>query len=204
MTGLYRTALSAAVLLLCLGNGVPDKPPPPLELDAAAEELLANGEVHVTQEVWDTGGMTVGVIDVRATPEQTMAAVMDLPARVEDIGSLKSVDVYLQTASPERVGAEWLLTVFGTNIIFSVLYDVDREAGWCRYSMDKSRENGIESTEGSYQTYAHNGGTRLVYRGFSESGRYVPGFIKRWLAGSALVDQMQGMKRRAEESAGTP
>ena len=190
-----RALLLASALFLVAAD-IPDSPPGPLALTAKEQTIVGKGGVAVRLSTGDTGGGAVGVVDVAATPEATWAALMDLEARVAEIGSLKSVSIYENT--PKRMGAKFTLGILGTTVVFHILYDLDPANGWVRYRLDKSKENNLVEVQGAYQIYASGGGSRLIYRTYTDSGRSVPTFIKNWLASGSLKEQMGGIRKRAE------
>lgn len=170
-------------------------PPPPsaVGLSAAEEAVVAKGEVMVRY-----GGdakQTLAVVDVVAPPERVMKAVMDLPARVDDIGSLSAVELY--NRSGDDVSAKWTMTLAMVNVTFHIVYDCDLARHWCVYSLDGSKENDVDSSNGSYQAYAHGTGTRLVYRTDSLA-KGAPEWVRKKLADSAAKEMLGGMKNRAE------
>ncbi|MCA9493368.1 MAG: SRPBCC family protein [Myxococcales bacterium] len=184
-----------AALLLVVAAAVAAPPAPP---EPTADELakLTARDIVVRTETSEDGGSVVGLIDVAATPERTWAAVMDLPARVDAIGALKSVETYDVTDT--GLGATWTLKVFGVSVVFSSLYALDREHWTCVYDLDRSKDNDLTDASGSYQLVPLEGGTRIVYRSKMATGGPVPGFVKRWLAVDALTEQLTDMRARAE------
>ncbi len=195
-----KAAFLLASLLLLTAAGVPKSPPPPVELSAAAASTVNGGGVHV-ENIWDEATkmyVTFAVMDVKASPGAVIDAAVDLKARIGEVGAI--TDVILYRDEPGVRGGEWVLSIMGSENRFSILYEHDRSRGWCYYSLDKSRKNDILGSEGSYQAYAHNGGSRVVYRGYNDSGKAVPGFVSRWLGNSSLTDQMTGIKNRAEKT----
>lgn len=178
--------------------------PRPAELDLTADELaqLAAGEVVIRLEQTEGGGTSVGVVDVAAPPGRTMDAVLDLPPRVNESGALKEAAVTSRApprdGAPERMTGRFLVKVMGSTIVFHMAYEIDRAAGWSTFRLDESQPNDIVSADGSYHVYAIPGGSRVVYRSRSDSGRSVPEWIKRWLANNALRDQLVGIRARAQ------
>ena len=110
---------------------------------------------------------------------------------------LKSLDVYHQSADPERYKVKWVVGAMGLSATFHIDYAVDRADGWCRYALDGDKDSDIIKADGAYQVYAVGDHTRLVYRSQSESGRRMPGFVKRWLAHDSLMAQLKGISKRA-------
>lgn len=186
-----------ALIAPVLTAAIPLQPPPPLALTAEEEAELAAGEIVIRMDRGsETGGGAIGVVDVEATPEAALAALMDLGARVGEVGGLKAVETYLD--EPGRLGVRWELKVLTFPVVFHNLYTIDQSRGWVRYSLDPSRENGLAAVEGSYQVYPVPGGARIVYHSETDSGRPVPQWVKRWLATGALKEQLRGVERRAE------
>ena len=137
-----------------------------------------------------------GVVDVRAPADRTWDALLDVEARVGEIRGLKEATVYLR--EPNRVAAQWVVQVLTSQLRFSIVYDVDRSAGWCRYRLDPSRPNDLVSVEGAYQVLPVTGGTRVIYRSITDTGRQVPDFVRNWLATTSLAAQLVGIRNRAE------
>lgn len=183
------------LLLLTALAAVPDTPPAPLELTADELATLAKGDVAVRYVEADSGGGVVGFIDLPASKDAVWAAIFDMEARVGEISGLKSVEVYER--SPERLGVKWVISVIGSQVVFHLLYDLDPANGWCRYRLDTSKENDVVDVQGAYQLLPDGDRTRLVYRSETDSGRRVPGFVKRWLASDSLTQQLEGIKARA-------
>jgi hypothetical protein len=175
--------------------------PAPIALTNGESSQLAAGKV-VVRPPSSSEMAALGVVDVAAPPEAVWAAVFDFPARVQETGALKRADVYATADDPGGLGVEFALTVFGTDIVFSTRYRCELAQGWCPYSLDAARPQDLVAVDGSYQTYASGDGTRLVYRSQTDSGRYVPGFVRRWLAVESLSKQLEGIKARAEAASG--
>lgn len=172
--------------------------PPTVELSADELAKLAAREVVTRQDPTDGGTYTIGVIDVNAPTGKTFDAVVDFEARIGEVGGLESVTRYLN--EPKRVGARWELVVVGKRVSFTTIYDLDRAAGIAAYAMDKTQPNDLERVEGSYVVLPNGTGSRIVYRSIADSGMYVPGWIRSWLANSSLVEVLEGMRARAEKT----
>ena len=171
---------------------------PTVELSADELARLGTREVVVRQEPSDAGTYTVGVVDINATPAEVFAAVIDFEARIGEVGGLRSVSRYLE--EPDRVGARWELVVVGKTVSFTTLYDIDRAGLVAAYHMDKTQPNDIENVEGFYAVHPNGAsGARLIYRSLTDSGVYVPGWIRNMLANSSLVEVLEGMRTRAEK-----
>jgi len=189
--------LTASSLLLAAWSSTAaalPPPPSPISLSASEESVVSSGQVMVRY-----GGdarQTVAVVDVKAPPTAVMKAVMDLPARIHDIDSLTAVDIYANSGG--KVKAKWTMSIAMVNVDFHIAYDCAMEAGWCVYTLDDSKNNDLESSNGSYQAYPHADGTRLVYRTDSLAAG-APEWVRRKLADSAAKEMLGGMKARAEK-----
>jgi hypothetical protein len=162
----------------------------------AADEapLLAAGEVVV--RFAGNGKETVGFVDIAAPPERVMAAVMDLPARVREIGGLKSVHIYEEV--PGRlVAARWEMGLAMFTATFHIRYELDVARGYCVYTLDPAKPNDVKNSRGSYQVYAQGSGSRLVYRSVSQLDG-APEWAARKVATGSAKEMLLGMKRRAE------
>lgn len=174
--------------------GSPGKPPPPLEVSAAEAARLSAGEVVVRPA---TDGVTIAIADSKATPRRLIDAALDIEAREGEVSAISDVTVYLN--QPDAVGARFTITVLGSDTVFHTLYDADRDGGYATYHLDKSRENDLARSDGSYQAYPlGDGRTRLVFRVVADNGGWVPVWVKEKLTAGPLVDQVNGIRRRAE------
>lgn len=138
---------------------------------------------------------TLAVVDVAAPPDAVMKAVMDLPARVSDIGSLSAVELY--DRSGDDVSARWTMSIAMVSVTFHIQYDCELAQGWCVYTLDPARDNDVDSARGSYQAYAHGTGSRLVYRTDAIAAG-APEWVRKKLSDSSAREMLGGMKRRAE------
>lgn len=181
--------------------GMPEAPSP-LPLTADETATLADRDVAIRLEATEGGGLSVGIIDVNATPAKTMDAILDLPPRVNETGALRQVEVSgrqpASGAEPERLDARFQLKVMTSTIVFHVNYQIDRPGLWAVSTLDPTKENDLVSVYASYQVLETATGSRIIYRSQSDSGRSVPQWIKRWLANNALKDQLTGIRARAE------
>ncbi len=176
---------------------IPHTPPPPLALTADEESTLSEGKIVVRVDPGsETGGGVTGVLDVSAAPDVALDALLDLQARVGEVGGLRSVTRYLD--APEQIGVRWELRVLTFDVVFHNLYTIDRARGWVRYSLDPSKDNALASVEGAYQVYPVPAGTRIVYRTETDSGRRIPQWLKRKIATDSLEEQLSAIGKRAE------
>lgn len=185
--------LLLAVSLLCLAAA-----PTPTEPTPDEAEKLDKGKIVLRHEATDQGGRVTAIADVKAAPRTVLDAVMDLEARPDESSVLTSVDVYERTASPDVTGAKFLVTVMGSQTVFHIRYDCHRDDGYCTYALDPSKDNDIVSSDGYYLVLPRGSGSRLYYSSRTVTGRSLPGWVQRWLAGNALEGQVEGVRKRAE------
>ena len=165
-------------------------------LSDAERSLLASGETVARIDLVHTTADSTAIIDISATPEKVMAAVVDLPSQVPDVTTLRDVDMY--TSDSGRLGARWQTGALGQTMTFHVLYDVDRSANSCHFALDPGRDNEMVSMQGSYEIFPTPEGSRLVYHNVSDPGREAPGWLRRMLEQNVLVQQLVSIRRRAE------
>ena len=187
------TLLLAATLCASLAAALPP-PPAPLAVTAAEQGALAAREVVVRYQ--GPGKETVAIIDIRAAPEPVMAAVMDLEPRQRELSGIKTLEIYEQ--SPGHMGARWEVGIAMFGAVFHIQYDYVAAAGWCLYALDRSRENTIASSAGSYQVYAQGEGSRMVYRSVSVGSESTPEWLSKKLATGSAKDMLAGIRARAE------
>lgn len=177
--------------------GSPGSAPAPVSVTAEEAARLAAREV-VVRPAGGNAGQTLAIADCRATPAEIIDAVLDVEPRQREVSALTGVDVYLR--QPDAVGAKFTVTVLGSDTVFHVLYDVDRDGGYTRYHLDPTKPNDLAQSDGSYQAYGLGGDvTRLVFRTTVDNGGWVPGWVKEKLTAGPLVDQVNGIRARAEK-----
>ncbi|TVQ87252.1 MAG: hypothetical protein EA397_18205 [Deltaproteobacteria bacterium] len=173
--------------------------PPSYTLTESEEAQLAKGKVAVRHQPADTGGGVVAFAHVKAAPRKVLDEVMNLHARVDENGAITSLEVYLEEKEPERLGATWTLSVLGSKVVFHLLYECQRDDGFCVYQLDPDKESDLVSSEGHYIVTPRAEGTLLIYMSNTDTGRSMPGFLRRWIAGSSLNTQVEGIRERAEK-----
>ena len=176
----------------------------PPALTADEEATLEKGEAVVRYLDSETGGGTLAVLDIGASPDAVYAAVVDVEARKEDIGSLRTAEIYTGSVAEGAMGVKWEVRSFGVGAVFHTLYTLDAEERVAAWTLDTSKDNDIVSTDGSYTVFPREGGSRLVYQADTDSGRRVPTWIKNWLTQGALIEQLEGMRTRAEAAEAAP
>ena len=192
----YRPAVLILGLLTAFADAGPGQAPPPLALSSDQEATLDAGDVVV---LFPEGGETVGVIDVSATPDEVVDAVLDLEARVDEVALLRTLTLYRDEGDVR--GGLYVGGMLGIHANIHVLYQCDRTQGWCVFSLDDAYESSVDSAEGSYQAYAVSGATRLVFRTTAGSDLPVPSFVRHKVQSASVSEQLEGIAGRAAASA---
>lgn len=185
--------LLCMIALLCVA-AAPAAP----TLTQGEQKDFDKGKIVVRHEETDSGGRVTAVTHVSAPPAVVLDEVMNLEARQPESSVLTSVEIYRKQSAPDVTGATFTLTILGGKTVFSILYDCHRDQGYCTYTLDPSKKNDIVSSDGYYLVLPDGSGTRLVYASRADTGRSMPGWMKRWIAGSSLQGQVDGIRKRAE------
>jgi len=74
-------------------------PPPAVEVSPEEEEDLLARDIVLRVEDTEEGASTVAILDVAAPPRKVIDSVMDVTARVDEVGSIKSASVYQRRSS---------------------------------------------------------------------------------------------------------
>lgn len=183
------TLLPAALLFL---TGMAPAPAP-LTLTPEESKAVMGGEIVVRENGVDP---VIGIAYVSAPPTTVVEEVLNLTARVTEVGLIESLDVYLK--EPGKTGARWSVGALGFDATFHVIYEYDMATGWCTFTADTSQENDIATDAGSYQAYAHETGSLMVYRAGVAGSDQAPGWLKEILQSRSLREQMSGIRARAE------
>jgi len=168
--------------------------PPPITTTPDEESLLQRGEIVVRDE---GHGETIGIADLQSTPKRTLEELLNLQPRVDEVRPIQSIR-YIEK-SADRIIAEWKVGMFGINARFHIWYETDWKKGWTRFGVDATRHNDIDHASGSYQVYAHKGGTRLVYRNDADPKSKLPNWARDLLTSRSMRQQIAGIKARAEQ-----
>ncbi|MFT5587588.1 MAG: hypothetical protein ACI9VR_005201 [Cognaticolwellia sp.] len=169
-------------------------PPSAPDLTSAESATLSERKPIVRTS---SDGLTVlAVIDVVASPAKVMAAVLDVQARRDEVGSIEEVTIYAQT--PTQMKVRYDISLMGFDAVMNLIYDIDAANHFVKYSTDTSLENDIEGSSGSYHAVTlPNGATRLYYRvNVPDEGA---AWLKKALLEKNLPEQIQGIQRRAEQ-----
>ena len=167
--------------------------PPALVLTPAEETTLDTGEMVVRG---GQAGMVTAVVDLPASEAVVLEEVMNLRARVKEVSSIQGLTIYQRDNNV--TGAQWRAGMLGIEQQFHVLYTSDFARGWITFRMDDRKKNELAAAAGSYQAYAVDGQTRLVYRCDATPDSGVPDWMREMVAGRAMRQQIEGITLRAQ------
>jgi hypothetical protein len=175
------------VLAFLLATALAGASPP----GAAAAEPVR----HTTTET-SQGGTVVIVADIAAPLPAVLDVIFDVEGRVADVRDLKRGELYL--TGSDVFAAEYDLAILGMEHQFHIRYEADRGAGVVTFALDPALRNDIDTMNGSYVLQATPMGTRLTYTCQIEAGYFVPRFLRRRLVTDRAVQEIEGIRTRAE------
>ncbi len=172
----------------------------PLNVEFTAKEVaqLESGGVVVRSPTDD--GVVIGAVDIPSESGPVWRAVMNFDARVENVGAIQSIDTYAPATDPKGLGAKYVLTIMGMQIVYHLRYHQDPGERWVTFALDPDFENDLAASTGGYNIIQHGEGQRLVYWSKTDAGRAVPGFIRNALSARSFKSQLGTMRELATGS----
>jgi len=166
----------------------------PLNVDLTAKEVayLETGGIVVRAPTDD--GLLIGAIDIAAPSAPVWDAVMNMDARVENVGAIRSITTYAPATDPKGLGARFELSIAGVGVNYHLRYDQDPSEKWVTFGLDPEKENDLVSSTGGYHIIANGDGQRLVYWSQTDAGRAIPGFIRNALSNRSFKNQLGAMR----------
>lgn len=197
-----RLALILASLSL-VAISAPEAP----QLTEKEEARLADGKIVVQQDLppaREKGVRARAIAEVDAAPNKVWDALLDFAARVPENRSLQHVEIYEDGWSGDILHrkARWDLKIFGTEIVFYNVYEMDRAQSYLEFNLDPARDSDLVFSWGSYQVLdspLHPGKSRLVYVSESDSGRALPKWLKKEVAEGSMDTLIAGIRDRAQD-----
>ncbi|HOV74566.1 MAG TPA: SRPBCC family protein [Candidatus Hydrogenedentes bacterium] len=103
--------------------------------------------------------------------------------------------------SENQVGWKETVKVAFGKISYHIIQTRDEQAHVASWRLDKSKENGIHDTHGSWTLIPHGENkTILVYASRIDSGMAVPRFIENFFLNRGLPEIVNAVKKRAESN----
>jgi hypothetical protein len=113
------------------------------------------------------------------------------------VGAIESITIYAEGSDPKGLGARFQLSVIGTEVVYHLRYQVDKDSGWTTFALDPDKPQDITSASGSYLLEPIAGGHRVHYRSITDTGRWVPGFVRNSVATRSFSNQLEAMRDQA-------
>lgn len=164
---------------------------------------LADGKPVMVGTVGEgSEAMVTGIIEIGATPEAIWAILVSNDHIVASSGSIKSVTTYhdVTTDGVRDLRLAFVMKVGWSEIRFHSHRTQHMAEQYMTWELDRSRENDIESTSGSYSTWpaSARGRTRFLYEARIDAGKRVPGWMEEELTESSLKKFLVYVQSAAE------
>jgi len=169
---------------------------PPAAPELTPSEVTTLSERKPIVRTSSDGLTVLAAIDVVASPSEVIAAVLDVQARKDEVGSIEEVTIYAK--APTQIKVRYDISLMGFDAVMNLIYDIDSAAHFVKYRTDTTLENDIQGSSGSYHAAAlPSGATRLYYRvNVPDDGA---AWLKKALLEKNLPEQIQGIQKRAEQ-----
>ena len=146
-------------------------------------------------------GEGFGVVLINAKPEQIWSVILDYPEYPNFIKQLKKVSIYRKEREDDKINiwARFEAKIFIMHINYHIKHTYFPDKSALIWEMDKSKENDFENSIGYWQIKPYNENSSLVYYlAKVEPGRWVPGFLMKWLTKTSLIDILGSIKNKLE------
>ena len=144
-------------------------------------------------EAGETRGRGLAIGFVKADKNKIMNTLLDYPSYPQWMPRVKKTEVYHKT--PTQVYVQFTLKVVIT-IVYHIKHTINVGAGTITWELDKSKENEIRDTTGSWLVKPHKDGCLLFYSVALDSGHAVPGWLEDYLTKKDLPNVIKAVKKR--------
>ena len=176
--------MSAWLSVLLLSGAVQAEPPKLPTLSADEQSKLAAGKVVFRPG--EGSALSVGVLDVDAPPDKVITQILNAKARVG--GAVKEVIIYQEEG--DLVAARYESTVLGTSNVVHMVLECDRTSGYCKFWMDKTKENHIEDIYGDYVVVENGSGSRVYHRKYVNPVDWMPDFMRGKVISKSIEQEL--------------
>ncbi len=180
-------------------DSIPNLP----KLTEEQKKKVLNGEIVYWTKIYKNPnwGEGFGVVLIKAKPKKIWSVILNYPEYPNFIKQLRKVSIYKKEKKEDKIliWARFEAKVFIMKINYHIkhIYFPDKSA--LIWEMDKSRENDFENSIGYWQIKPYNDNSSLVYYlAKVEPGRWIPGFLMKWLTKTSLIDILGSVKKRLE------
>ena len=195
------------VAALALGAGVAQAARPDLPtLSEAHEKTIEEGKFCLISS-HETDGETAhitGLMEIDASDEKIWEIILDPDSVLKSAKAMKEVTLTRDEVVADghrELEVSFLIKVGLSEVRYHVVRHYHAADHHMTFEMDRSKDNDIDWTEGSYTTYdGLTAGQRLlVYTLVIDTGRNVPQWLEEDLTGSSLKRYLLYVKKAAEE-----
>lgn len=172
---------------------------PPLPVhDAVTRAKIRSGIVVAEAKEEEQGGEVFAWVVAKCPPEALFAVLTSHADFAEFMPRLKSVHVVSRTATSER--AVQTIDASIQDVTYGLDYAWSRETLRIDFKLAEDLPHDVKAVMGHWQLWPVEGGkaTLLEYRSVVEVGRYVPGFIRSYLADRGAKDTIDAIRKRSE------
>lgn len=164
---------------------------------------LALGRIVTTET--DTAGADGGVntsaqtsVIIPRTPAQVWSVLVDFESRPPFTPGLK--EARIKNVEGKQVWLDEWVRVWWVNIRYHIIATLEPERGLINWVLDKSLDNDIKESVGSWQLVPLPPGpqTLVRYRAHVETGQPVPDFIENFLVKRSLPSIVGGLREEVE------
>jgi uncharacterized protein YndB with AHSA1/START domain len=131
-------------------------------------------------------------------PALVWSVITDFDGRPKFMGNVKAAHVVRTEGN--RVWVSEKLKVWGVNIDYNIIGTLDTPHGVFNWVLDKSKDNDVAESVGSWQLYPLDDGQRtlLQYRSHLDTGRAIPGFIESFLTRRSLPEIVENVRNEVQ------
>jgi len=195
--GILAIALCAVVFQ---SSAIGSQAPAARDLTAAELAQVEAGEIILEShkfknEAGETRGRGLAIGYIKASKDKIMDTLLDYPSYPQFMPRVKKTNVYLNT--PTQVNVQFELKVMIT-IVYHIKHTVNRAAGTITWVLDKSKQNDIKDTTGSWVIKPYKDGCLVYYSVSLDTGRSVPGWLEDYLTKKDLPNVVNAVKKRIE------
>jgi ribosome-associated toxin RatA of RatAB toxin-antitoxin module len=137
-----------------------------------------------------------GSIDIKATPKEIMAVIVDFEAYPDWVGNMEAAEVLERDGRGRGSLVAFRLRTPVLAAEYTLHYKYAPRAAGVSWTY---REGTLDDLSGSYDLEPLDGVTRVTYRLDVELGMPLPGLLKRQAAKQIVRSALNDLKRRVEE-----
>ncbi|MCZ7586129.1 MAG: SRPBCC family protein [Deltaproteobacteria bacterium] len=143
-------------------------------------------------------GRGVALIMIDAPPDKVMAALDSFETYPSWMPNTKQTKVVKREGN--RVDVEFELSIVGSQVTYTCIHEVNKDAGTVRWRMDDAKpKKNVADSVGAWVVKAHGDGKSIVaYTVAVDTGMSVPKFIQNWLTNTSLKKVVKSVRDKVE------